>query len=34
MTMVLLCIAVLLILLPSIRAKQAKIKARGIADGD
>ena len=33
MTMVLLCIAVLLILLPSIRAKQAKIKARGIADG-
>ena len=31
MTMVLLCIAVLLILLPSIRAKQAKIKARGIA---
>ena len=34
MTMVLLCIAVLLILLPSIRAKQAKIKARGIAAGD
>ena len=34
MTMVLLCIAILLILLPSIRAKQAKIKARGIADGD
>ena len=34
MTMVLLCIAVLLILLPSIRAKQATIKARGIADGD
>ncbi len=34
MTMVLLCIAVLLILLPNIRAKQAKIKARGIADGD
>ena len=34
MTLVLLCIAVLLILLPSIRAKQAKIKARGIADGD
>jgi putative tricarboxylic transport membrane protein len=34
MTMVLLCIAVLLILLPSIRAKQAKIKSRGIADGD
>ena len=34
MTMDLLCIAVLLILLPSIRAKQAKIKARGIADGD
>ena len=34
MTMVLLCIAVLLILLPSIRAKQAKIKARGVADGD
>lgn len=34
MTMVLLCIAVLLILLPSVRAKQAKIKARGIADGD
>ena len=34
MTMVLLCIAVLLILLPSFRAKQAKIKARGIADGD
>ena len=33
MTMVLLCIAVLLILLPSIRAKQAKIKASGIADG-
>ena len=34
MTMVLLCIAVLLILLPSVRAKQAKIKARGVADGD
>ena len=34
MTMVLLCIAVLLILLPNVRAKQAKIKARGIADGD
>ena len=34
MTMVLLCIAILLILLPSIRAKQAKIKARSIADGD
>lgn len=34
MTMVLLCIAILLILLPSVRAKQAKIKARGIADGD
>jgi putative tricarboxylic transport membrane protein len=34
MTMVLLCIAVLLILLPNVRAKQAKIKARGIAGGD
>ncbi|MDC0982790.1 tripartite tricarboxylate transporter permease [Amylibacter sp.] len=34
MTMILLCIAILLILLPIIRAKQAKIKARGIADGD
>jgi len=34
MTMVLLCIAILLILLPNIRAKQAKIKARSIADGD
>ena len=34
MTMVLLCVAVLLVLLPSIRAKQAKIKSKGIADGD
>ncbi|MDC0094769.1 tripartite tricarboxylate transporter permease [Amylibacter sp.] len=34
MTMVLLALAVLLILLPSIRSKQAKIKANGVADGD
>ena len=34
MTMVLLCVAVLLVLLPSLRAKQAKIKSKGIADGD
>ena len=34
MTMVLLALAGLLILLPSIRSKQAKIKANGVADGD
>ncbi len=34
MTMILLALAVLLILLPSIRSKQAKIKANGVADGD
>ena len=34
MTMVLLALAVLLILLPSIRSKQAKIKANRVADGD
>ena len=34
MTMVLLALAVLLILLPNIRSKQAKIKANGVADGD
>ena len=34
MTMILLALAVSLILLPSIRSKQAKIKANGVADGD
>ena len=34
MTMILLALAGLLILLPSIRSKQAKIKANGVADGD
>ncbi len=34
MTMILLALAVSLILLPSIRSKQAKIKANRVADGD
>lgn len=34
MTMILLALAALLILLPSIRSKQAKIKANRVADGD
>ncbi|MDA9074564.1 tripartite tricarboxylate transporter permease [Amylibacter sp.] len=34
MTMVLLGIAALLVLLPSLRAKRAKIRSKGIADGD
>ena len=34
LTMVLLCIAILLVLLPSLRAKRAKIRSKGIADGD
>jgi putative tricarboxylic transport membrane protein len=34
MTMGLLIIAVILILLPSIRAKLASVRARGVADGD
>ncbi|MEJ6810641.1 MAG: tripartite tricarboxylate transporter permease [Amylibacter sp.] len=34
LTMVLLGIAILLVLLPSLRAKRAKIRSEGIADGD
>ncbi len=34
LTMVLLGIAILLVLLPSLRAKRAKIRSKGIADGD
>ena len=34
MTMGLLCIAISLVLLPSLRAKRAKIRSKGIADGD
>ena len=34
MTMGLLCIAISLVLLPSLRAKRAKIRSEGIADGD